>query len=62
MPTVYVDAPFRRVIREEVERLQRDRGDTSAPDTHVPEREGLECLLGEDAKRRIKKKRENWDS
>lgn len=58
MPTVYVDRPFRDLIREEQSRIERELRDGPNDEVRVSEVDGLENLLSEEAKRRLERKRD----
>lgn len=58
MPTVYVDAPFRSVIRERKEELEREIRDHPTDEVYVTESEALESLLQDDATQQLEIKRE----
>lgn len=62
MPTIYVDRPFRKVVTEQKQRMERKLRDGPDDDVYVQEREALEQLLSDEAMKRIERKRERKET
>ena len=54
MPSLYVDRPFSKTIRDVAERIERKNDDKEC----VSDREALFTMLSDDAQRQVERKRD----
>jgi hypothetical protein len=64
MPSIFLDAPFMKVVSEKRDELERQAKQELDGDDepYVPEREAIMALLNEDAQDRVQRRRDRrWD-